>query len=254
VTADLTGVTPSGQMGEGDSIAGIEAASGGSGDDRLLGNVGFNELFGLEGDDRLASGGDPGSADALTCGSDDGGWGGDFAEIDADDLTDGCESTQLWRPPPSVAGGEIGGPGDGGGAPGKPAIAGRTAGGTVRVGRSGVVSLARHKVSCAGAGPSCAATAKVSTRMLTAKTRRLVIARKRFKVTAGASVPVSVRLTKKGRQLLKRRHRMRVALNIDVTRGTAKASRTIRLVLVTRRARPAAAVRARRYEHLARRR
>ena len=53
VRVDLAGAQPSGAVGEGDRLAGIESVSGGNGPDVLLGDAGPNRLGGGAGDDTL---------------------------------------------------------------------------------------------------------------------------------------------------------------------------------------------------------
>src|SRR5207245_518392 len=97
VLVDLASDQPiDGERGEGDSITGVENATGGEGNDTLRGDAGANRLDGAEGDDRLDG---RGGADLLV-----GGAGFDIADYSAR-----TEDLQL-----TIGGGPVsGGPSDG---------------------------------------------------------------------------------------------------------------------------------------------
>jgi hypothetical protein len=104
VTVTLGGGADDGEAGEGDDVrADVEDASGGTGNDRLVGTAGSNELLGGGGADELVGGGgfdvlaggagddrivaQDGSVDQVTCAD-----GVDTAIVDAVDALSECES------------------------------------------------------------------------------------------------------------------------------------------------------------------
>ncbi len=124
VTADLSGSPGNdGEAGEGDTIgADVESLIGGSGDDTLTGNAADGALLGGDGDDTLV---DPGGSDYIDGGDGDDdlqtrdgaadqdicGFGLDSVVGDAiDSVTDDCESVDGPPQPPGSGGGGGGTP------------------------------------------------------------------------------------------------------------------------------------------------
>jgi Glucodextranase, domain B len=89
-------------------------------------------------------------------------------------------------------------------------------------------------VTCTGAGPDCAAT--VSAKATVPKAARVISAgRRAFTVKAGATAKVRLTLTRSAYRILKRRHKLRLALRLAAARSGAATVTATRAVKLSRR-------------------
>jgi Ca2+-binding RTX toxin-like protein len=204
----LDGVAGDGAAGENDNVGrDVEGVSGGSGNDVLIGNAGFNILQGGAGDDRLLGGGGADSldgeagndsiqaldkvADRVFCGG-----GKDGVVADKTDILDACESTQ----PSAVA-----------------VLAAKA-----KL-RRGVV---RIPVRCSVyATQGCRGT-------LTLSFRGKTLGTKAYKLATGAKATVRVKLAKKAQRLVKKRRTASATAALatkDASGYVARIKRKVRL-------------------------
>jgi Ca2+-binding RTX toxin-like protein len=251
VTVSLDGSAGDGQAGEGDNVGtGIDNVVGGDGNDYITGNAGANSLTGGPGDDHLTG---LGGADLI-----DGGAGsdtigcGDGSDTVANDAWDGvaadCETLgAAIAPPVDVAGGGSGSGGGGGSPVARPALSQRVPrvpDQSPLLGSDGTVAL---RVSCpAAAVGGCAGNVTLqlptaSAGKLTAAGRRkpASVGARRFKLAAGTTQSIPVRLSRRAVRRLHTRHKLvvRVVLAVTIEGSTATSSRTVKILERRTRAR-----------------
>jgi CSLREA domain-containing protein len=153
------------------------------------------------------------------------------ADGDGDGIGDACEA---GAPGPGPGSGSTSGGSSGGPLP--PGAAADTLGPRVTLGRMtsrrGVLTV---RVGCpAGEADGCAGrlTIRTSRAVAARKKRRVTLGRARFRVSAGRTAGVRVRLSKKSLRLVRRIHRLRVTVSAaarDRAGNTGSRSRTYRL-------------------------
>ena len=210
VTVSLDGAAGNdGAEGEGDTVgADVENITGGLASDRLTGDGGANVIRGGAGNDVIEGGlgadqlfGDAdrdtlrardGIADAVNCGADE-----DVAEVDGLDTTTACETVDLPKGAQTPAGPQN--PGTPG-TPGTPTVGAlRISPTKLRLDRKGFAKLT---VGCPkGAAKKCTGSVRLQR---TVKRRTVTVGSRRFKVAAGGTVAVKVKVAKSVRTALAR--------------------------------------------------
>jgi Ca2+-binding RTX toxin-like protein len=261
VNVSLDGVANDGEPGEGDNVrTTIDNLTGGSAGDVLTGDNDGNRLLGGAGDDALAgAGGDdrlegvdgrdgydagPGAdqvvsrdevAETVACGSEL-----DSAVADGvDDVNADCENVDIGAGPVGTTedgegsgapGGSVGG-GDPIVQPPAPAISSTR----LEVGDDGVAEI---RVSCPRESfEGCHGTVTLSfyenvpdeDEVTSARRRKVRLGSRRFRVAAGRSEDVPVRLSRRGRRRIRRHRRLRVEVEVTTRNsvGTTTTSRRI---------------------------
>lgn len=255
VAVSLDGVAGDGEANEGDNVAAsVENIVGGAGDDTLTGNASANTLDGGAGHDSFYGGAGAdkilaldGTADTVACGAD--------ADTVANDPIDSIDADCEVRDAVAAAvgsgtgGGDTGGSGSGSGDSGLPgADVLSTLAPSLPIQRptatsGGDVPLRVHCPKLAVGG--CAGTIALTTasgaqpagKLVAARRRKVVsVGSKRFKLAAGATKPVGVRLSRRGVRQLRLRHRLVVKATVAVrAEGGHTVSNTRTIVIRERR-------------------